>query len=597
MERTLLLLAFALGGVVWLCGFLSARAVTETGKPPNPVLPRFWLWTALALPIVLFLATWPSKPAFFAAGHGLGTGFLIGGLAGLLGIVTIIRALQSAGHGDPVSRAAAVAAPIGLSLMAATAPCLWLRDSLLDALCGVAIGWLCAVLLCAFGMLTAKQNEVDAAARLCMTLSAGTVTLFCALGALGDLRGTLDIVSKVNDDVHWNAPGLVFAAVVCVILLLALLPPHFALKIPLVPRITGWFERGLHSDEAKVAAGNRWRFALCTLAALIVGRILSARFTETTVLDTKTKAALHNPVIALWGISPIFHVIVLGLAAGLIAWWLITDRKREERDWKSLLPGGQGNALAVLTLVAASMLAFQMLKGYGVSLLLISVLLMAGLAAAAGLSGLEERTQETSPAASSSLVPAASQFTRLFLLGVVIALYRLFTSRFDSELRGVGLTDHYALFGLLFGAMLPPFLTGFLMRVPTGSADSSGARLMRLAVTGLLVLALPTVVLALWGAKCALALLIGLALSTVFETSLYPALFSLAVALAMTQWTSHVLPLAELTRDQKIHTLYWGAGIAIVLMLAAEYGGRLRLTPGKSSPAESSSTPAKGAAR
>ena len=50
----------------------------------------------------------------------------------------------------------------------------------------------------------------------------------------------------------------------------------------------------------------------------------------------------------------------------------------------------------------------------------------------------------------SGLQPA-SQIVRLVAFGALLALYRLFSSRFESELRGVGLTDHYALFGLLFG--------------------------------------------------------------------------------------------------------------------------------------------------
>src|SRR3982750_1353750 len=94
MERNLLLLSFALGAVVWLCGYLSSGSWPRAGStPPNTTLPRFWIIAALALPILVFLLTLPSAGTLFAPGHGLGVGFLIGGLAGLLAVWVTLRAL------------------------------------------------------------------------------------------------------------------------------------------------------------------------------------------------------------------------------------------------------------------------------------------------------------------------------------------------------------------------------------------------------------------------------------------------------------------------------------------------------------------------
>src|SRR5437879_843541 len=115
MERNLLLLSFALGGVVWLCGFLTSATWPRAGSGSSAALPLFWIVTALILPIVVFLATLPSSPPFFAAGHGLGVGFLIGGVAGLLAAWLILRAFAAADKGEVVSPAAAIAAPIGLA--------------------------------------------------------------------------------------------------------------------------------------------------------------------------------------------------------------------------------------------------------------------------------------------------------------------------------------------------------------------------------------------------------------------------------------------------------------------------------------------------
>src|SRR5581483_12288862 len=88
--------------------------------------------------------------------------------------------------------------------------------------------------------------------------------------------------------------------------------------------------------------------------------------------------------------------------------------------------------------------------------------------------------------------------------------YRLVMTRFTSDLKGVSLTDNYALFGFLAGALLPSLLSGFLLR--PGTPMTAGSALFRLVLTALLVLAAPAFILLLWGAKCAVALVLGLAL-------------------------------------------------------------------------------------
>ena len=54
-----------------------------------------------------------------------------------------------------------------------------------------------------------------------------------------------------------------------------------------------------------------------------------------------------------------------------------------------------------------------------------------------------------------------------------------------------------------------------------------------------------------------------------------PALFALAMMLALTQWTHHVLALALLSRAEKIRALAWIVGTTIALLLLADYGGRI----------------------
>jgi hypothetical protein len=210
--------------------------------------------------------------------------------------------------------------------------------------------------------------------------------------------------------------------------------------------------------------------------------------------------------------------------------------------------------------------------------LLTVLLLTTGLTGAAALPALHEQptVDEADLAASDSQLAGLSHLVRLLLFGVALALYRLFSVRFQSELRGVGLTDHYALFGIMVGVLLPQALAGFLGGARLGSTDSDGSRMLRLIITGLLVLVVPALVLTIWGAKCALAIMIGLLFSTLFDASILPALLAVAAALAMTQWLHHVLPLAQLTRDQKVGLLGWSTVIAIVLVLVNEFGGRLQ---------------------
>jgi hypothetical protein len=585
MERSLLLLSFALGGVAWLCGFLSS-GFRGRGRSLLGVLPPFWIAAGIATPLLVFLATLPSKPPLFAAGHGLGAGFLVGGLLGLLAVWTTLRALDASAAGNPVSPAGAVAAPIGLALTAACVPSLWMRDSLVDALSGVAIGWLCSALLVLCAAWPQWRDRAQTTLATTVSLVAGSGVLFCALAGLGELRGVIDIVGKPSTVVHWAAPGLAFTACVLVLLLLVLLPASIALRIPLLPLIVGFIERGRDSDEARASARRGWRLGLCMIVTLALGRLVASRFPEEGDALWDTKSKLLKPLFGALGPNPMFHVVALGIVAALIICWLVRDSSRRPAEQTVLPPP---LLLAVLTLVAASMIAFQFMGGFGVCLITSVLLLAAALAAASSIADAHEPAAAAETAAADESDPAlsaASLLTRLVLLGTVLALYRIFAVRFESEVRGVGLTDHYALFGLLLGAALPPLLAGYFARTPPGSRDGDASRLFRLAVTGLLVLVVPTLVIALWGAKCALALLIGLALSTVFERSLFSALIALAGALALAQWTHHVLPLAEFTRDQKVSLLGWTTVICIVALLVADFSGRRR-TPTRAAAAPS----------
>ncbi len=574
MERSLLWGVFAMGWVSWLLGLIAARARhTETGNGAKE-LPRPYLIAAVVLPLLVFIATLPSHGKFFAEGQGLGKGFLLGAVCALLAALVPLLA----GEGGELRRrriGATVAAPCGMGLVAAVTPLLMLRASLLDTLLGAAIGWFCVTFLVLIGMLQ-REDTTERPGVLSVVTGTGFAILTCGVAALGEMRGTVDLTA--TSTVSWSVLGMVFAAGVPFALLLSgVLNAGLTLVFGQMPGMAGLARSGetiLPDALSRNTALRLWRLALASLVLLALGKLLAAR-----VVDTENhKLALH-----------LFEVMGLGLFGGAAAWWVAASARRLERE----TPGNAGviawqnNAVAALLLLAGIMVAFQRLAGFGVGLLLIGAWLAVSLSV---VFAQEPETGESDSLSADTPVVAAN-LLRLGLMGVALLLYRVFTSRFESELRGVSLTDQYAAFGLLLGAVLPALLTGFLLR-PFTATTTPGPRIARLCVVAALVLAIPALVLILWGTKCALALMLGLALAITLLPStaptsaaspketlspalrLLPALFALGVCLALAQWTHHVLPLTQLTRvDKETLTLKLIAVLAVLILLA-DYSGR-----------------------
>ena len=575
MERSLLWGVFAMGWVSWLLGLAAARA-RQTGTVRSAAdVPRAYLIAAVVLPILVFVATLPSYGKFFAEGQGLGKGFLLGAVCALLAAWVPLLA----GEGGEIRRriGATVAAPCGMGLVAAVTPLLMLRASLLDTLLGAAIGWFCVMFLVLLGMLQ-RGDDAERPGVLSLVTGTGFAILTCAAAALGEMRGTVDLTA--TSTVSWSVLGMVFAAGVPLALLLSgILNAGLTMVFGQMPGMSGLARTGetiLPDALSRQTALRLWRLALASVVLLALGKLLAAR-----VVDTENhKLALH-----------IFQVMALGLFGGAAAWWVAASGRRLERE----TPGNAGaiawqnNAVAALLLLAGIMVAFQMLAGFGVGLLLIGAWLTISLSVVFAQE--PEAGENDTPSAEPSAV--AANLLRLGLMGVALLLYRVFTSRFESELRGVSLTDQYAAFGLLLGAVLPALLTGFLLR-PFTESTAPAPRIARLVVVGALVLAVPALVLILWGTKCALALMIGLALAVTLLPSasttttaaaaskealspalrLLPALFALGVCLALAQWTHHIQPLTELTRADKETLMIKLVAILAVVILIADYSGR-----------------------
>lgn len=322
-------------------------------------------------------------------------------------------------------------------------------------------------------------------------------------------------------------------------------------------RLTALFTRlsgGMPADdEAQRRAVFAGRLLLSVDLLLLLGYLISLR-------------VVGNPRL--------FPLLAIGIFVGLMAAWSTAVRANADSSAATIV-NWQNGALGVLVVLAGAMTAYLFLSGFGVALLMVAAWLSGGLACTFALDS--ARPANGAETTGKTAFVSAIFLLRLLLFGVVLVLYRLFVSRFADNLRGVGLSDYYALFGLIAGAILPSLYSGYLLRPSLAASMSPSSAILRLGITAALVLLAPALILILWGGKCALSLLMGAALAIALTESgagLLPSLFALALALALTQWTEHVLPLASLSRDDKFHLLKVVVSSLVVLLLLADYGGR-----------------------
>ena len=415
MERYLLGSALLLGIVGWLCGLLlptgDRRGAGNVG-PTRPPLP--WL-VAGGLPVLVFLATLPTGGPLFSAGQGWGRGFLVGGVLSLLAVWTLRR--STAPGGDAALR---VQTPCALGLVAVSVSLLFLRagGGIVDALVGVAMGWLTVVLtLLALG----AAGEEDAPATVVGT---GFAVTLCAVAVLGVYRGAL--LSGAPKGL-WSAAGVAFGAGVPFTLLLG----------ALAARASGDFRQSAAALRTPGALGLR--LAASSLLVAGLGVLLAIQ-------------VLHESKMVL--------VVLGGLALGPIALWVLRSAAQADEDAPAAtFPFIGLPPLALVLMASGFMAAYQLLQGFGVGVLL----LCAWLSAAALLASPTSRGERDTAPPLSATVP---RLIALLLFGVVLLVYRVFATRWSDLLRGVTLTDHYAFFGLLVGAALPGMIAGMVRPPP-----------------------------------------------------------------------------------------------------------------------------------
>lgn len=564
MEQTMMWVALGIGLTGWIFTLLLATArprSTSRGVAAfeeRPAVETPFLWVALLLPVAVWLLTLPTTPPF-SSGQGWGRGFLMGGLASAVTALVIFKA-HSRQSSDYVQRCAATS-PLFASIVAACVPLLWMRNAVIDVLVGQALGWIVVSLLFLLGLKVAERDERGALLSTLLLNSAAFATTVCGVAALGVYRDF--VVASVTRGTY-PAVAMLLAGVMALTLLFGALIGEVARTLR--PSLTA-------RQLASLTATSTVFLSLIFL--LGSGALLSTKFLDDLNLT---------------------YVVAIGVGLGYLLWWLVWDGVAAKGEVEGGAMGAEvptpASIAAMLVALCAFMLAYQIMQGFGVGLMLLVAWPVSLLALPT--SAAPETGESVASVRSVNRYQTAQVLSLLLSFLAILLMSRLFEMRFRADLRGASLGDQFALFGFLCGAALPGLLASVW-----SSANESGATasrslshffpvrmaLPRLLLLGVLTLFLPGAVLALWGAKVLPAFFAGLALAAVFITSQSRrvtaphtsagALFSLSIAVALTQWTHHFAPLAEASRSQRLQVLLWATGGLLVLLLILDYSSRL----------------------
>ncbi len=213
MERSLVWSALSIGIVCWLAAFAFTRTKRFGLAGIGAALPPAFLAIAAGLPVLVFIITLPIHGKYFAPGHDLGNGFLLGAAGALLSTMLLIQnLLAGAGERSHVRSAAATACPFGLAVSCTAAPLLLHCDTLYIALLGVAIGWLATTGILLLGLMHGRRgNDAARPEPAAMLAGATFVALLCATVALGDFHGSVTFI-KSSTSISWGVLALATAA-------------------------------------------------------------------------------------------------------------------------------------------------------------------------------------------------------------------------------------------------------------------------------------------------------------------------------------------------------------------------------------------------
>jgi hypothetical protein len=339
----------------------------------------------------------------------------------------------------------------------------------------------------------------------------------CACIGMGVFR---DAMMPGAQSGAWSALMAIFAGSVPFVLLLCALPADLAARQMPLPRLLG-----------PGSASRGWQVVLAALLLLILAQLLATKIAD--------KPAL-------------LFCAALGAVAGFVAWRLCRE-------------SAENSLLGAFVLLAAFIVSYRLMQGFGGG-----VMMLCAWVASLGEWSSDEWSEIRAP-----FTAHHSPLTNLLAFGAAAMLYRFAATRFRLEADALELDEYFSFFGLLIGAVLPPFLA----RLQNARGENSlGETLLRALAGGALLIAAPLVAVMLWGAKSALILTAGAALGLLLiqekRARTAPLFFALGGALAVAQWTKHALPLYEIARMDKAKLLGGGTLALVLLLIVMDFVSR-----------------------
>ncbi|MEP6755729.1 MAG: hypothetical protein ABJA67_09530 [Chthonomonadales bacterium] len=547
MERSLIWSAIALGGVGWLCCLL-----VHLGSDRKLSISTLWqklhtsaIWIAAGLPLVIFGVTMPSQPPF-SAGHGLGIGFLIGGLAALIGSIPTLLMKRSE---VSMKNAAAITGGMWLTLSAVGIGIFRNPDFRTDILVSLAIGH-CAVSTVLFSqLLHDDESRLAAPALLLNTLFAAVL---CGITVLGIDRGG-DVLSSLR----WSSSAMLMAVAIPVAITIASIPFTTFLRpfarIPGAGSVASTAAKTVRAPSARTFGGQLFSGLIGFGVATELVKISSTRIMEPRCWTT----------------------LVGGIGAALVVWLLVAEEDRRPSDEVSSL---SYSGLGALVLVGVGVAAFSWMRGFGQGILALGMLSVAGIAAVHDLS-LPSETR-------AHIESRMSRFAALLALPVAWVVFRVIQTRFSDSIRSVGLSDHFALIGFVLGMTLPALAAAIAS--PRKESTSGFHRAARLACAAVIIVGVPAIAMLLWKSKIVLAMISGFALSSTglairgnrsvaaLHANLLTCFWSIAGLLALAQFSNRWISASTLTREGKIHVIEGIVGGVILLLFLVEVGARYK---------------------
>lgn len=544
--------------LVGIAGWLFAALVVRSSPVRSGVASGRGSSTYLAAvlaPAAMIVAAQSGRPP---ASSLWSIGLALGALGGLS--AEYVSALGRRRRTSLLGSTATIAASPFAAVAVVSGTLLWAKGPVVEALATIPVAWLTvslALACCRLGYGRPHRTGVDAepVAGPEDALGAGFAVTLAAAAALGIYRG------GESDALHWTSAALTFAASAPVALLF------------------GSAAASLTQREAKHEVAIAWQAFLCAGFLAAVSAVLAPR---------------------VFGPGPLIGLMAMGLGLGFVLWWVVTDMTGAVADRfpAAGLNARLGMPVAVLLVLGAFMAAFSLFAGYGVGVMLLAAWLVFATAARPAAAAAEAGPSPDSPQADQSAV--ALRLASLFALATILLLFRLITTRFEGDLSGVVLTDHFALVGFLVGAALPTLLSGVLE-----PAAAAGAwYVVRFVVSLAVAAAVPGVMLAVWGSKVALALVAGLALSTVafylgggpatFTASLdvgrravvvpagwFAPWYALIVTAAVTAWMHPIAQIATRSRADRARLLSWALAVLIAAVVFCGVSGRIATRRGR----------------